>query len=124
MKRHIGAIGSFDADGNLIKAWKNRRACANDLGYTESTITYYVYTHRHGFRTLTESETETLEATWQDVEKNRFDVLERISSLYADKQIYFLQDDGKVYSRDTAETMTVSEAIDEFVERLVDALEV
>lgn len=53
-------------------------------------------------------------------EEVAFQVLERISSAYCGKQVYFWQDDGRVYSRNTCRYLTVSEAVDEFAEDFED----
>jgi len=50
--------------------------------------------------------------------KAEFDLLDSFSSAYCDKQQYFMQDSGMVYSRYSARYMTLSDAIDEFIEIL------
>lgn len=52
-------------------------------------------------------------------EKGEWDMFELISSIWYGKQCYFLQDDGKVYSRQTGEVKNKREAYDEFLNYLM-----
>lgn len=45
-----------------------------------------------------------------------FDVLEMISTAYFCKQMYFLEDDGSVYSRYYGKHMSLEEAVEEFAD--------
>lgn len=54
----------------------------------------------------------------QDQELTAFDVLDIISSAYAGKQMFFLQDDGMIYSRFDGCYMTFEQAVD-FMAHLV-----
>ena len=47
-----------------------------------------------------------------------FEVLDEISSAYAGKQIFFLQDDNSVYDRDTGEYITFEEAVHRMAQKV------
>ena len=55
-----------------------------------------------------------------DRKMTAFEVLNEISSAYAGKQIYFLQENGLVYGRYECEYMTLEEAVGNMAERLGD----
>ena len=55
-----------------------------------------------------------------DREMTAFEVLDEISSAYAGKQIYFLQDNGLVYGRSESKYMTLEEAVANMAERVGD----
>lgn len=44
-----------------------------------------------------------------------WDLFETITSAWHGKQYYFLEDDGRVYSRQSHKTMTVDDAVNEFL---------
>ncbi len=51
---------------------------------------------------------------------NAFEVLVALSSAWAGKQIYFQEEDGFVYSRETGKTMSIPDAVQEFADKLSD----
>jgi hypothetical protein len=54
----------------------------------------------------------------QQLEQEKFDVLDEISTAYYGKMMYGLNDDGTVYSRYSCEDMTFDEAVQELVSLL------
>lgn len=54
----------------------------------------------------------------QQLEQEKFDVLDEISSAYYGKTMYGLNDDGTVYSRYSCDTMTFDEAVSELAHLL------
>ena len=51
-------------------------------------------------------------------ERGAYDVLNVLSAAWHGKQYYFLQNDGTVYSRDSAKSMTVDDAVAEFANKI------
>lgn len=51
---------------------------------------------------------------YSEAVESRFDVLEKISTSYWGKQMYFLQDNGTVHDRYRGEYITLEEAVDRF----------
>lgn len=49
-----------------------------------------------------------------EFEKGRWDMFESVTSAMYGKQYYFLQENGRVYSRESGKEMCVSDAYDEF----------
>lgn len=54
----------------------------------------------------------------QAYQKGRFDCLDYLSGMDYGKQVYFLQDDGTVYSRNSCKYMSLDDAISEYGEEL------
>lgn len=55
---------------------------------------------------------------WTKEDKIKYEVLERLSNAFYEKQYYFDEPDGKVFSRVSHEMLHVDEAIDEFASTL------
>ena len=53
-----------------------------------------------------------------DYEDGMFDMLVRISTAYHGKQYYFLQENGKVYSRQSGLYLDFEEAVAEFIKEV------
>lgn len=53
-------------------------------------------------------------------EKGEWDMFDLITSAYCGKRYYFLEDDGRVYSRESYKYMTKEEAYQEFLGRCGD----
>ena len=53
-----------------------------------------------------------------DFEYGQWEMFQDITNAYYWKQYYFLEDDDKVYSRESGKYMTRSEAYDEFLNTL------
>ena len=62
---------------------------------------------------------KTEEENNKDSELTPFDVLEILNTAYWGKQMYFLQDDGKVYDRLIGDYVSLEIAINRFAERLI-----
>ena len=60
----------------------------------------------------------THDATEQAYKNGEWDMFNLISSAYCGKQYYFLESDGRVYSRESHKYMTREEAFQEFLERI------
>lgn len=61
---------------------------------------------------------QALNSDRSQYEKGEWDMFETITSAYNGKQYYFLQDDGRVYSRESGKYLTKEEAYDEFLSQI------
>lgn len=52
--------------------------------------------------------------------RGEWEMFERVSNAYWSKQMYFLNEDGTVYSRVSCKSMTKDEAFCEFLERIAE----
>ena len=59
-----------------------------------------------------------LGAIMSPYEQGEWDMFNLITSVYYGKQYYFLESDGRVYSRESHKYMTREEAFQEFFERI------
>lgn len=55
-----------------------------------------------------------------EYKRGEWEMFERLSSAYWTKQMYFLNEDGTVYSRYSCKSMTKDEAFCEFLERIAE----
>jgi len=54
-----------------------------------------------------------------DYERGRWDMFVEVTSIFSGKQVYFMQDNGMIYSRDSGEYLTREDAYNEFFEYLM-----
>ena len=53
-----------------------------------------------------------------EYERGEFEMFRLISSVYFETDVYFLQDNGMVYSRASGKEITFQEAVNEFLGRI------
>lgn len=71
-------------------------------------------------RTMSDSDIKNSIACATENARNAgmFDVLDRISSSYEWKRVYFLEKDGTIYSRISCRNLSLEDAISEFEDRI------